>query len=430
MSIMENPENIGNEFLDLLDLSLLFSQEKYDDKGLKSYVHHGLKSITEFPFVLNSIFYLYDEKEYEFKLFDQFPDYRNADTLFTRLTDSGTVSQSLQTAEISYHKENDEIFAVIPLKNIRGINSLLVLKINEKPGSMKLSHLKLLANFGHIFSSGLSEVLLNDDIKQTREILDQMVASRTMELEKSKQSLGDKIDYLTSSLIMTIPHEIRTPINQINGMTELLKSFCNEIDNQNAEEIKDILNDISDSTGRLRRLFENYIYYSNLVVLSHDIKEMRRLKEQVTLSAESVIRDTVLNKADHFGRTADIIINAVDSPLMVSEEHFTKAVDEIIDNSLKYSATGSSITISSRIEGQQYILKIRDEGIGITEKHAENIGTYMQFEREKIEQQGIGLGMAIVLKIVSLAGGEFRIAGHKDEFTEVTLKFNLAGVEL
>ena len=427
---MKSPANNDSNFLDLLNLSLLFSQEKNDDKGLKSYVRHGLKSLVEFPFVLNAFIFLYDENEYEFKLFDKFPESENADALFNRLMDSGTVSQALQTAEISYHKEHGDIFSVIPLKNIRGINSLLVLKIDENPESMKLYHLKLLANFGHIFSSGLSEVLLNDEIKQTKEILDQVVASRTMELEKSKQSLGDKIDYLTSSLIMTIPHEIRTPINQINGMTELLKTFCRDTDNPNAEEIREILNDISDSTGRLRRLFENYIYYSNLVVLSHDIKEMRRLKEQVTYSAESVIRDTVLNQADHFGRTGDITINAVDSPLLVSEEHFTKAVEEIIDNALKYSSSGSPVTISSRIEGQQYILKIRDEGIGITEEHAENIGTYMQFEREKIEQQGIGLGMAIILKIVSLAGGEFRITGHKDEYTEVTLKFNLARVEL
>ena len=54
------------------------------------------------------------------------------------------------------------------------------------------------------------------------------------------------------------------------------------------------------------------------------------------------------------------------------------------------------------------------------------IDAYIQFDRKINEQQGTGLGIAIVKKIIEIFGGNFQIVSEKNKFTEVTLTLRMA----
>ena len=68
-------------------------------------------------------------------------------------------------------------------------------------------------------------------------------------------------------------------------------------------------------------------------------------------------------------------------------------------------------------------LNIVNTGRGMTPEHIANIGPHVQFEREKYEQQGAGLGLIIAKRLTELNGGQFAITSTPGAETKVTVTF-------
>jgi signal transduction histidine kinase len=96
-------------------------------------------------------------------------------------------------------------------------------------------------------------------------------------------------------------------------------------------------------------------------------------------------------------------------------------MDELIDNSVKFSRPGSAITVDGRVENDFYITTVTDRGTGIKDLSANNIGlSNRQIDGDEMKE-GVGTGLAIVNKILNLFGGNLKIkskpgAGTTAEF--------------
>ena len=414
------------EYIDSLNK---YTESRINEKRLKPIVTGGLELLYSLPSIDHAIYYSFNESELDFELFYHFPEEECCEDLLDKLMDAGIITKALQAKEIIFYKseEYDLHVSVLSLTTLDGkVFGLIVNNLNsefEKDNEDIKRKIKMICyNMGNSIES----LLLSEQNRKTNELLDQAVASKTMEIEKSMQSLGNKLELLTSNLILSIPHEVRTPINQILGFTKFLRDYYISEDNENYDDIQEILGDITSSTERLKRLFENYIFYTNLVVLSNDIKQLKKIREQITPSASSLVFEKAMTKAYLSGRKNDVEIDIPDAPVMIEESYFMKVIDEIMDNSLKYSEKGTAIKISGHVENELYHLIIRDHGVGISDEDIKKIGTYMQFERKSMEQQGIGLGLAIVLKILSLNKGKLDIKSRKDEYTETIIILPIA----
>ena len=251
------------------------------------------------------------------------------------------------------------------------------------------------------------------------------MASRTISLAKKQQEIGSKLESLKWNLSMSIPHEVRTPLNQIIGFSNYLNSFVKS-EYSESEDLLEIIGDIQSSAERLKRLFENYLYFANLTMIATNIDEIRKVSEKVTLSAESTIFEYAHNSADKVNRNDDVKSNLVTSPLRISEEYLIKIVEELMDNALKYSDPGAEIHISSVCDSDFYYITFKDFGRGMTEEQIKGVDAYMQFDRDQYEQQGSGLGLAIVCRIMDLHSGEIKIDSKINEYTEVTIKLAIA----
>ncbi|MDZ8034345.1 ATP-binding protein, partial [Nostoc sp. DedSLP04] len=84
----------------------------------------------------------------------------------------------------------------------------------------------------------------------------------------------------------------------------------------------------------------------------------------------------------------------------VSEEKLSILIEELLDNSFKFSLPSSEIQIISKIEGSKFNLYVIDNGKGMKIEEISKIGAFVQFNRKLWEQQGSGLGLAIVQHIV------------------------------
>ena len=78
----------------------------------------------------------------------------------------------------------------------------------------------------------------------------------------------------------------------------------------------------------------------------------------------------------------------------------------LISNSIKYRRGIPKINISAIKETNQYLFKVKDNGIGISQEHLERIFTIFQRLHTQEEYEGTGIGLAIVQKIVHQHGGE------------------------
>jgi len=425
--ILKTKQHISENFIQFFNAIALFQQNK---PGIK-HVKKLLESVSNIFMLLPKIEYaaIYSLKTKSFLLERYFtePISNKIKNDFDNLTSKGHISKVLQTEEIlttfSDDEKNENII-IVPMLTYDGIIGLLLLstKINYSVYDSRL--IDLINLFTSYFSSAISELIVLEREAKLNSLFDQMLASRTLKIQHKQTILGNKLNLMTSNLLMALPHEIRTPINQILGISNFLKNYFSEDVVKNADTL-DMLSDISVATSRLRRLLENYLFYANLVILANDINELTIKQGKTMETCEPFIYETVFNFAHVNERQDDIQLDLVDAHICIDEMYFIKIIEELMDNAIKFSHKGDKIIVNSFTIRDKYYIMIKDYGIGIDDNQIEYIGPYVQFERNLNEQQGSGFGLSIVAKILDIFHGDFKITGKKDEYAEVIIGINI-----
>ncbi len=399
-----------------------FVANKYNVKKLKYLLDEGLKVYLDLPDMISVSLYLLNKETFTFDLARTYPDHEDASVFFDALLENQSVGNALRLGSPVVTTLDNVIsnFALLPLVCFDGINGLVILRSDDKQIFSELAILNLLNFYSSLYGISINEMVVSERETQNKEVMDQVVASRTLDLQHKQMQMGDKFSSLTSSLTMVLPHEVRTPINQIRGLADYLKNHILDKD-ADINEVAEILTDIHESANRLNHLFENYLYYSNLIILSSDINQINLLQKQYTQSAETYIFEIVMGKANNYDRQNDVVLHLVEATVAIGETFLMKVIEELSDNCFKYSLQNTKVIVSSYFKDNKLIISFKDFGIGMTDEQTSNIDAYMQFDRNTNEQQGSGLGLAIVTKILSLHRGELSINSVKDAFTETII---------
>ena len=239
-----------------------------------------------------------------------------------------------------------------------------------------------------------------------------------------KRTWQSKITGITSHLSDYIPHELRTPLVGIIGFTEIM---LDDFDSINNEEKIEMLTMIKHSSKRLYKTIEKFILYSEVVLeLNGDDKMVQNNGSDKFNSRERI--SEIVNSMHHQleDRLGDLKLNLIDAEIRMDREYFSFIIEELIDNAIKFSSKGKPIEIFNEINSDKLIISITDYGRGMTAEEINSIEPFVQHKRKLFEQPGIGLGLAVVYKLVSLYGGEMNIESIRKDHTTVTLKFNLA----
>jgi signal transduction histidine kinase len=420
-------KKMNNIQWNMIDEIMNFTNDLVNMKNLKSLANSALFTYNRLLEPKSSAFFLLNKTSYEFDFIMSIPDESHSPEMFDHFVEQGNIGKALKTGSFCYDIDNQwkSNFTFLPLKSILGINGLIIIETESNPEKFEISLIKLINHFSMVIGLALQEILLSEQVRRSNDLLDQAVAMRTLHLEEKSKELGEKIQFLTSNLMSSIPHEVRTPINQILGFSKYLKSHFKSNDAEEHEDTLDILKDIEDSAERLRRLFENYLFHTNLVLISMNIDDIENLQRKITYSPSSTIYETVMAMAYNNERQSDFVVNLVDSPIAIEESFLVKICEEIISNSLKFTPLGNKIFVSSYLSAEHYIITFKDFGCGMSEEHASQIGALMQFDRNKQEQQGLGLGLAIVSRILNIHRGAISIQSKLNEYTQVNISLLL-----
>lgn len=341
------------------------------------------------------------------------------------LSDYNTISaeNGVEGLRLAIEKKPDLIISDIMMPELDGFGVLKELQKDSSTSSIPF--LFLSAKSAKLDIREAMNLGADDFLTKPFDLDDLLTAveARLMKAERYQSTYDQKIEDLRSTLRMTIPHEIRTPLNIVLGLSEfLIKNF----DKSHESDIKEMLQNINDSGKRLHRLFENYLFYANLEIISSNKLEVQKLNKKTISLVENIIKDIISFRANEHDRFEDIDFDLTDSNIMMSEYYFIKIIEEVIDNCFKFSDPKTKIRISSDIDSGYYFLSFTDFGRGMSSEQIKSIGAYVQFERKIYEQQGTGLGLAIVRKILELHRGELIIQSEVNSYTIVTMKIPLS----
>ncbi len=225
---------------------------------------------------------------------------------------------------------------------------------------------------------------------------------------------ADDANKAKSDFLAKMSHDIRTPLNTIMAMNELIVS------NTSSAKIREWVNDSNVSSRILMNLIDDMldltrIEAGHMEVLEQpwDTKKLfdettRTWKMQAERAGLDFFYDPDANMPEYLTGDEDVI---------------RKITNNLLSNAVKYTKSGS-VTLRAETEGDELVIIVSDTGIGIAPEHLENI--FKPFERgaQTIyrETSGSGLGLAIVKELVDAVNGNIDCKSVVGEGTTFTVR--------
>lgn len=234
---------------------------------------------------------------------------------------------------------------------------------------------------------------------------------KNIRLEKQllelKNNELERIQNFKETFYANLSHEIRTPVNGIVGLVELLKS------NPKKEKVKDYLHSL-EATGH------------HLVSIVSDVLDLSKIEAgKLSLKEEEFpLKETIKVVFDSFQSLCDqkslrLVCNYDEKiPAIVFGDRtkLTQVLYNIIGNATKFTQKGQ-ITLSIECQnlsssGTTIRILIKDTGAGIPENNLESIFDPFEQLENNTSIKGTGLGLSIVKKLVVLMGGEINVSSE------------------
>ena len=225
-----------------------------------------------------------------------------------------------------------------------------------------------------------------------------------------------RLERVRKDFVANVTHELKTPITSIKGFVETLLDGAY----REPERAERFLKILDRQVGRLNDLIED------LLVLS-------RLEEQrgrTDLRLQDVrARQIVDNAVDVCARQADerdVDIETDVAPELhacMNDALVEQAIVNLLDNAVKYSDQGGTVTVSVRSSNGEVCFRVQDRGAGIPEEEQPRI--FERFYRvdkgRSRELGGTGLGLSIVKHVADLHGGQVRVDSSPGQGSSFTM---------
>lgn len=252
------------------------------------------------------------------------------------------------------------------------------------------------------------------------------VEARLKKAQTVRDEAERKLTSLRDNISLMLPHEMRTPLNGILAYGEILAFDAATL---KPEEVVEMGQAIHQSGKQLERLIENFLIYAQLELVASDLKNINTFRIGRTEHPVSSVKEHATAQAAQANRSQDLSFELSDVSVPISGEYLTKIVDEIVQNAFKFSEAGTPVHVKLSESSNSIALSVSDQGRGFPNGQIAHIGAYMQFDRKMHEQQGQGLGLTIIKRLVELHGGTLSIESTKNAGSTVTAKLPKAKVE-
>ncbi len=214
---------------------------------------------------------------------------------------------------------------------------------------------------------------------------------------------------LRGNLAASLAHELNTPLNGILGPLTLLKNHFDEMDKSGLLKMVEIA---ERSASRLADLTQKSLIYLELELAA---SQQKSISDAPTLLSQDMVETQLEAQAQRYDRRGDLIFAMEAAKVPLSEQYLHILFRELVDNALKFSPAGTAITIRSQVVGDRFNISIQDLGKGMTPQQIAQVDAFMQFGRSIYAQQGMGMGLKLAQRMVTLAGGQITISSYQQQ---------------
>lgn len=292
----------------------------------------------------------------------------------------------------------------IVVKSLMQENESLLVPIKEKS-----TEFGLIADLIHQFfeqrTSLRNEINFRKEIeRELREIkanLEIKVEERTTDLVQAKEK-AEAANRLKSVFLTNLSHELRTPLFGVLGNADLLL----EIENQ---KVKQHANLIYKSGQRLKETLNNLLDLAKIEAEKLELKLMEYNINDVVLSVTELFKAEAIKK----GLTLKVVVPRDAVIAKIDLKVLEDTINNLVQNAIKFTFAGE-ILVTLGFTDKDFILTVKDTGIGIPKENLEMIFDQFRQASEGIGRsyEGSGLGLALTKKYVQLLGGAIMVSSE------------------
>lgn len=242
------------------------------------------------------------------------------------------------------------------------------------------------------------------------------------ELKEARRE-AERVSALKTDFLAKISHEVRTPLNAIIGFAEVMME--EQLGPLGNERYRDYLKDIHSSGGHVMSLVNDLLDLSKIEagrmeLTFGSVDANRVIAECVSIMQPQALRERVILRLSLAAKLPNLVAD---------ERALRQIVLNILSNAVKFNQPGGQVIVSTALtESGDAVLRVRDTGIGMSEREVETaLEPFRQIQTSR-HTNGTGLGLPLTKALVEANRAAFVIRSRKGEGTLVEVSFPAARV--
>lgn len=240
---------------------------------------------------------------------------------------------------------------------------------------------------------------------------------KEVELAKAYEELKS-MDRMKDEFLSNLSHELKTPLISIKGYSELLDE---EVLGSLNDKQKKAMDAIVRNSARLKRLIDSLLFL-NIVnagkaKYKFDPVSLKELVDQALYSLDAQIKQSRIK--------VDCNVSSCEPMIRADQDYMPQVLLHIIENSIKFTAAGGSLSIDVKREADHLHMQVKDTGIGISQAQlGEIFKKFYQIDGSITRRYGgTGLGLYICKTIIDAHSGQIWIESEEHIGTTVHITF-------
>ncbi|HEX7141652.1 MAG TPA: ATP-binding protein, partial [Nitrososphaeraceae archaeon] len=302
------------------------------------------------------------------------------------------------------YKNKDVFYTSLAIFIVFGIFGQIIMLYSAQhfDTAHNMAHvLKDAGYFINIIGLALSSIQYNIRLRESNDRLRESNEMLTIQYEKVKES-----EKMKSEFINIAAHELRTPIQPILGLTDIIYSKIKD------EELHELLDIIMRNAKRLKRLTDNLL---DITKIEGRSLMLNKEKFNLNILISEVLKDYVNKQKSQpkfeivydFKHKEDTIVEA-------DRDRLSQVIHNLLDNALKFTTHNQQmifVIIDKKKEGKEIIVSVKDTGEGISDKILSKLFTKFATSDPTT---GTGLGLYICKNIIEAHGGRISAENNSD----------------
>lgn len=226
-----------------------------------------------------------------------------------------------------------------------------------------------------------------------------------------------KTEVLHNDFISNVSHEMKTPLAIIRNYATALRE--SDLDGQTRKKYAQTLIDASE---RLTALVTNILKLNKL-----ENQELPPEYEEIDLAAS--LAETVVGFEESIeSKNLQLDCDLEEGVTVFSARGYLEIVwNNLLSNAIKFTEKGGEIGVSLRKENKKAVVRVFDTGCGISSEAGKHIFEKFYQGDTSHAQEGNGLGLALVKKVIDIVGGEIFVESELNKGTVFTITLNAEG---